>query len=324
MSTETSTDAPRTLPDAPRPLPDAPRPMPEDEPRLPPELEREIFVFALSPDDDDSARNLLLVARRVHEWLEPLLHRTVWSRNSKKLRRIALNKPPSFLQTAVRRVILTGYHQGLSPLLLQCTGITSIAFTSDRLYIAELSPLFSLCRLQRMAMTITPYFPADAYPALHELATTPTFASLTHFDIIENIDGDPRLLPFLTALPALTHLSVNDDLPEDTARALLGGCTQLKVLVRLSGMYRQLRALEKDLPVRDDPRLVLCVFVNWWDAVLDEETFWDEAEEFVRQKTAGDIPGNQFYFRKGDESSGEDTPDDNETDVEDEEEETGA
>ncbi|KAF7304549.1 hypothetical protein HMN09_00857600 [Mycena chlorophos] len=47
-----------------------------EEPRLPPELERVIFEFA-AWGDRRATLKLLLVARRVHVWLEPLVHRVL-------------------------------------------------------------------------------------------------------------------------------------------------------------------------------------------------------------------------------------------------------
>ncbi|KAF7293129.1 hypothetical protein MKEN_01470400 [Mycena kentingensis (nom. inval.)] len=154
-------------------------------------------------------------------------------------------------------------------------------------FLEELRAVFARVRPERLAIDITPFYPADTYQTMEALATSPTFASLTHFDVIERIDGDPRLLGFLVALPALTHLSYNHDLDEDPTRALLNDCKNLVVLVRLAELYRNLCLLEWRLPVTDDPRLVVCAFDHWWDA----------AEDFVKKKRAGEIPWYQFYLR---------------------------
>ncbi|KAF7292266.1 hypothetical protein MKEN_01478400 [Mycena kentingensis (nom. inval.)] len=272
------------------------------EPRLPPELEREIFTLALM-EAHGLARNLFLVAHRVHEWLEPILYRTVFSNESTKLRRIAASP---ILQNALRRVIFFDYSSPSPQLLTTRT-------TSSRSCAPSL-----LVYAQNGSLSISPpFYPADTYPTMDALADSPTFASLSHFDVIERIDGDPRLLGFLIALPALTHVSYNHDLDEEPTRALLNDCKNLVVLVRLAELYHELRGLEQRLPVTDDPRLVVCAFDHWWDAVLDGETYWDEAEDFVRKKRAGEIPHNQFYLRDPGEEEEEESD-------EEEDEESGS
>ncbi|KAJ7048236.1 hypothetical protein C8F01DRAFT_1193550 [Mycena amicta] len=73
----------------------------DDEPRLPPELEREIFqTTALL----HSAPPLLRVARRVLIWVEPLLYRVLIIGGSIGIAQLnaASSKPPAFLARAVR------------------------------------------------------------------------------------------------------------------------------------------------------------------------------------------------------------------------------
>ncbi|TFK65225.1 hypothetical protein BDN72DRAFT_845810 [Pluteus cervinus] len=50
--------------------------MPESSPRLPPELEHTIFVLAVE-DDVQEAKNLLLIAKRVFDWLIPHVFKVV-------------------------------------------------------------------------------------------------------------------------------------------------------------------------------------------------------------------------------------------------------
>ncbi|KAF9050422.1 hypothetical protein BJ165DRAFT_1458125 [Panaeolus papilionaceus] len=45
-----------------------------DEPRLPPELEQVIFEMAFNPDNLASNTNMTLVARRVREWVRPMIY----------------------------------------------------------------------------------------------------------------------------------------------------------------------------------------------------------------------------------------------------------
>ncbi|KAF9526885.1 hypothetical protein CPB83DRAFT_857151 [Crepidotus variabilis] len=49
-----------------------------DNPRFPPELEREIFELLAWNNVDTEARNLLVVAKRVHKWIEPLIYRVIF------------------------------------------------------------------------------------------------------------------------------------------------------------------------------------------------------------------------------------------------------
>ncbi|KAK7033744.1 hypothetical protein R3P38DRAFT_2914725 [Favolaschia claudopus] len=86
------------------------------EPVLPPELEREIFETAAHLDRSDIP-TLLLVYRRVHEWIEHLLYRSITIVAHDEYRLLAVQARPAaaaFLQQNLR-YLCVAYTIGSNP-----------------------------------------------------------------------------------------------------------------------------------------------------------------------------------------------------------------
>ncbi|KAJ7059564.1 hypothetical protein C8F01DRAFT_1144979 [Mycena amicta] len=286
-----------------------------NEPRFPPELECDIFEFTARVHPE-TIPSLLLVAQRVHIWIEPFLYRTVRVEMYDQLLRITQTKPAaaSFLASAVRHALLNEYHPRMVDILQLCTGITHLAITSDARYASELRPLLPVLRLHCLAVQLVILFPRRLFPTMD--AAQETFSTLTHLDIFDPVEDNHlchhssvatvsgiarRTLAFLTSLPALTHLSYNLELSAGTL---------LRVLVRLTKEAESARNLARHLLFKDDVRLVVCLFTEWYDAVLDGRNYWDVAEEFVTRKGAGEIPADVFFARdeRKPEEDSEDVP----------------
>ncbi|KAJ7059499.1 hypothetical protein C8F01DRAFT_1370420 [Mycena amicta] len=189
--------------------------MSKNDPHFPPELEREIFETAAEMHWKD-VPDLRLVARRVHEWLEPFLYRNIYLGDSKEsdilMQEAFLNlvaaKSPEFLARAVRRVTMQFDAIPLESELLKiyyglrlCTGITGLAFGgNDDAFIGKMVPLLAHMRLQRLP------------------------------------EEDSELIQLLVTLPALTHLSLNSAAPHwPFVKDLLDRCRRLEILVFLVG-----------------------------------------------------------------------------------------
>ncbi|KAJ7366053.1 hypothetical protein DFH08DRAFT_162878 [Mycena albidolilacea] len=111
-------------------------------PMLPPELERTIFEFSAS-SDLRCILTLLLVAKRVRTWMEPLLyrrlsvsHKDFLGHDDCDLIRMSSNeclnvldsKPASFLRDHVRHLALTSVpHDTVARALSSFAGITTLA-----------------------------------------------------------------------------------------------------------------------------------------------------------------------------------------------------
>ncbi|KAJ7059568.1 hypothetical protein C8F01DRAFT_216442 [Mycena amicta] len=280
-------------------------------PRLPPELECKVFELTARMHPA-TIHSLLLVAHRVHIWIEPFLYRTLRVRMYDQLLRFTQTKPgaASFLASAVRHVTLVSYRPGMAAILQLCTGITHLAVTSDPEYAFELRPLLPVLRISHLAVELAALYPPGLYPSID--ATQPTFSSLTHLDFFDGVDDadHERIISFLTSLPALTHLSYNRDLSAQTLVTLLDKCQKLRLLMRLTSFAKAARDFARDLPFKQDVRLVVCMFKEWDDAVLDVRSYWDIAEEFVARKRTGEVPANVFFARNENEKDLEDLQED--------------
>jgi hypothetical protein len=128
----------------------------------------------------------------------------------------------------------------------------------------------------------------------------PAFASLTHIDIFDQILPDEtKLCSSLPALPALTHLCLNNEVPPPTIQLLLTTCPRLALLVVLwpkTFAWECLRwVMDEAAPVIRDVRLVVGMYTHYWadweNGAHGLPDFWTAAEGFVAQKRSGAIAG---------------------------------
>ncbi|KAJ6465761.1 hypothetical protein C8R45DRAFT_805596, partial [Mycena sanguinolenta] len=191
-------------------------------PRLPPELECCIFeIAALSCPL--SIPSLVLIARRVKDWVEPLLYRVILVPGTvtpgrlrmaeevhrfpsvpyKILARTIARKPPSFFQS-VTHVFVDGFraHGELNLILAACTHIVNLAYFG----IPSPSDRKSLDRLQclrRLTIMAEPLFSPHGLDF-----TAALFHNITHLELLDDCHGLPDGIgPRLALAPALTHIS---------------------------------------------------------------------------------------------------------------------
>ncbi|KAJ7061743.1 hypothetical protein C8F01DRAFT_1252521 [Mycena amicta] len=277
--------------------------MTAEEPRLPPELEHEIFATAALLHKK-SIPKLLLVAHRVHVWyavphcfvmpialtmlrIEPYLYRSldlsVLAQNQALLD-VSSAKPASFLASAVRHVIFKideDFEAHTSALRL-CTGITHFAVSGANDTNDGLLAILSLMRIERFAGSIVNLF--DQPPERPIDGRHPAFRLLTHLEFFDHDD----LEMFIVSLPSLTHLATESVLSGEQVRRLFKGCSNLRVMVLL--------VLLGGVPPVDDPRIVMCHYTEWSEAAAPapQRTFWDVAEAFLEKKRRGEVQGAQY------------------------------
>ncbi|KAJ7059481.1 hypothetical protein C8F01DRAFT_1295424 [Mycena amicta] len=274
-----------------------------DVPHFPRELEREILEIAAETWWPEVPK-LLLVAHRVHLWLEPFLYRSIRlgfplqpgreTDVQEAFLSMASSKPPSFLARAVRRVIVdfkcdhgsddngNGAGNGNCPpeLLLQltealrhCTGITWFAMNRcNDMVPAKIFDILDLVHLHRLSG-----FLGDIMPSPTPMdARRPMFQSLTHLSAFDpTMSTDPRFLLFLMTLPALTHLALNRHVQPSAWSTLLrhDGCMHLQLLVfplmragsSLSQGHEQWANTIGSLT--HDPRVVIAAYDLWTDYI---------------------------------------------------------
>ncbi|KAJ7645227.1 hypothetical protein DFH06DRAFT_1136689 [Mycena polygramma] len=273
--------------------------------RLTMELER--LVFELAAKDRPSILALILVARRVREWVEPFLYAVLTLEDNNKRTRAILkavkSKPAPFLAASVRNVLVEAQLESLKleptelqELLEACPGITNLALYG---VVAgpQLLPALAGMHLQRFGADFGDLFGSDAAVDL----THPLFSTVTHLDVFDYIDfeGDDEghgteWLRNLPVLPALTHLRLNSPPTEETLRDTLKGCSQLRILVVTFddtdecsfGAYSQ--AVRESFQITD-PRVVLTDLdsysADWEKGARGVADIWSWAEKRVHKSS---------------------------------------
>ncbi|TFK74248.1 hypothetical protein BDN72DRAFT_833579 [Pluteus cervinus] len=229
-------------------------------PRLPPELEREIFELA-ARIDRAVCRSLLVVSKRVYLWIEPLLYETIIQ--DKRSGKEATFPLPEGKSRYVRNLLLGGTVDWSSTdeILRDCPNITNLAVwcrtTPDCLDIIKNLPLK---RLSANFHALTPPPPPPLITHLIgpqvglglgfgfggaptfsvETYTTPYpfshFQTLTHLELT-NFCGEWELCSELSMVPGLTHLAFNYQVPLDVLNGALDECRVLEVLVSTTFHY---------------------------------------------------------------------------------------
>ncbi|KAJ7064200.1 hypothetical protein C8F01DRAFT_1130545, partial [Mycena amicta] len=192
-----------------------------DCPRFPPELEREIFEIAALTNRKGIV-SLLCVARRVFEWIEPILYKSVQIDLyvSPQLQRLLLaveTKPPAFFAAAVRHMIIHTPQSinKFDTLISLCTETTHLAIGGNgrdrRVYRQDIPNMLSrMPSIQRLVACLGDIFPASEYPTPESFPLR-CFARLTHLEILDVLSDSAdtlRIVSFVCTQPSLTHLAV--------------------------------------------------------------------------------------------------------------------
>ncbi|KAJ6505114.1 hypothetical protein C8R45DRAFT_894504 [Mycena sanguinolenta] len=268
----------------------------ESDPRLPLELERRIFEIAALACPT-RIPTVMLVARRVKFWVEPLLYRAVflnYSTTHQLLRDLnlpaftadALERRPSnsfryvghlFIDDAVKRPTLKSW-------LLACTGVTNLSAWFN--CASDILPsITSLTNIQ--------YLTIDVRALCSTTVPFPLFLTITHLELFDFTraaeDSVDRVWGNISLIPRLTHLALNPNLQHFLPHAALCGHTQLQCIVFLSPR----RSLDGS-PLCDDSRFV-CIdedmdyYEDWLNGAVFGEDYWALADTFLAARRAGTV-----------------------------------
>ncbi|KAJ6462452.1 hypothetical protein C8R45DRAFT_526020 [Mycena sanguinolenta] len=281
------------------------------DPFLPPELEREIFEMAaeLHPD---TISNMLLVAARVLEWIEPLRYRTFTLAHPpsschrfRVLQQAIESKPAKFIRDNVWHLFVHSNfpEDTLETFIPLCTGVRSLVIFGPH---NRMRSQLETARLQRLAAPIgfLGYRVGEPQSFVPNL-TLPMFASLTHLDVFGH-PFDTGTGSNLALLPALTHLA-SLELSYDVAVAILGICYKLQVIINMdpeeTTEWPHLSATVNAW----EPRFVGMSlttekYASDWEAGLRGGfDFWARADAFVAMRRQGKIePKSRYWIEDGD------------------------
>ncbi|KAJ7707208.1 hypothetical protein B0H14DRAFT_3643677 [Mycena olivaceomarginata] len=275
--------------------------MSDPERRLPAELERKIFELAAHARSK-SIPTLLLVARRVKTWLEPILY-SVFVFSDPIDGHVCFD-PVQFsfliqsqeISEHVRHLFVShelGPHLDL--VLASCSAVQNLALGSS-LWPDHL-PFLSTMPLRRLSTAI-----ANAFPAIAVDFTHPLFSNLTHLELMDRLEDAPwEEWKGLALIPNLTHLAFLMQKSLAVFQGALDACPALQVLVYLyfKGIVYEEIHLQ---PLAQDTRFI-CMpappFASDWQiGARDGDDFWVRAERFIAQRVSGQVDRGTFVLQE--------------------------
>jgi hypothetical protein len=230
--------------------------------------------------------------------IEPLLYRVVhlgiYDSMPHTLLTATKTKPPGFFHGAVRQMYLDSSidwsQEDAEEVLSLCSGVFHLEIVG-KFANPRILPSLAQMRLRRLSARLEDLFGESSSVDL----THPLFASITHLDVYDSI-GETWILTHIAALPALTHLCLNEKVPWDIIRAVLRDSPRLELLANFWEYPGDIgRERAQDPPVRD-VRFVMGMYANHWhdydEGVKRLYNFWSVPDGFVARKRSGAIPGN--------------------------------
>ncbi|KAJ7168904.1 hypothetical protein C8R46DRAFT_1218286 [Mycena filopes] len=283
--------------------------------RLPTDLEREIFTTAASVLHARYIPNIMLVARRVHIWVAPILYRSFvvchqpendslsLRRAPEDFRRMFSLSPTAAAEHVRNLCIATWVHPAeLETFLEACPSTESLAIFGLYLVVPGLLPAMAQMPLRRLTTELLSLF--GVVPGLDEPQLDfkhPIFSRLTHLSILDTADdnADSAMWTGLATLPCLTHLSFAHWHLPPIFDAVLASCHSLEVFV-LKCPATTIAHTEGLGYFAHDPRAVVVVVPKLqedWEAGADGgRDYWAVAERFIERRRKGEIEASEFII----------------------------
>ncbi|KAJ6564386.1 hypothetical protein B0H19DRAFT_1374738 [Mycena capillaripes] len=283
---------------------------------LPEDLKREIFeIYAHSRPV--FIPTLMLVARRVKIWVEPLLYRTIVLGTCENrlddqpiprwetLVSILESKPASFFRTATRNLFwFANEHE--KRLVMQCRGIENLWMGGLRTDVAQMFPLVEDLPLQRLYCNLAYLFGSERQiDFTHRL-----FSRIKHLELFDPCFKRfaPTIWCNLALIPHLTHLAVHRSTTITVWLTLLRACHSLRIFVVLV-LYHARASIDghqDKAQLVNDPRFVTLYCAestqDWQMGARTGLDYWSRAEDLVAKRRSGEINSLQYWIEI-DESS---------------------
>ncbi|KAJ7868503.1 hypothetical protein B0H13DRAFT_2558641 [Mycena leptocephala] len=238
--------------------------------------------------------NLMLIAWRIKEWVEPLLYRVVLVGSLKPhiisgfpvftvdiLLRVIESKPPGFLQNAVRHLFFDGEageqseQSEVEAILAACNRVKNLYDNFQ--FIVN---VHAIQPLRRLALPLETF--------LERCRRDPSTACLLFSE-------DEDVCTRLALIPHLTHISFYSAPFENTVfYAALHADTRLHCFVFFESKTVHLEYIDEAGPLLGDDRLV-CMEqeedfrANWLHGAHTGYDYWTLAEAFIAAKRAGKV-----------------------------------
>ncbi|KAF9530911.1 hypothetical protein CPB83DRAFT_904898 [Crepidotus variabilis] len=288
-------------------------------PRLPTELEREIFEQAAS-HSEGTAFSLLTVSKRVHEWIEPTLYRVIVQRSvdlssdstksspffTRLFEGYRAQSPSSLRQVSFVKAVVVNLNEEVTDLICTildaCPNVIDLAlWTSyDELVWDKLLGI-SDKPLQKLSM----HAGVDKVPPIFSPSSrlNSTLTHLDFFDVNVNYTLSTDTWPtwwwkdFINSLPRLTYFAIDGNDLEDIIKLVLDESPSLELLVLVSIYHAELEGIKAlddsdliPLPLfTQDPRFVYVpapeeVLDVWVSGARGGRDVWTMGQDLQKQK----------------------------------------
>ncbi|KAF7362585.1 hypothetical protein MVEN_00607200 [Mycena venus] len=285
------------------------------EPKLPPEMERVIFeIAALSRPV--TIPKLMLVARRVCSWVEPLLYRVICVSDSQPidgfphftmdiLEKALEAKQASFFQDAVRHVFVgftdfcpPFFFRQIESFMTACAGITTLCIADRYLPSFHMLNHLNVMPLQHLMVNLDAIFDGGLYfssPAFHDVTHlyilgSLVVASLNIWGTYETTNTSAKDWEMgLTSIPHLTHFAFNRPRFRNIVYPALHECPRLQCCILLCTLGHGVDGT-KWLPESRDIRFVVDDLpdaqADWLSGVVGGQDMWARAEAVISARRA--------------------------------------
>ncbi|KAF9038047.1 hypothetical protein BJ165DRAFT_1531940 [Panaeolus papilionaceus] len=272
------------------------------EPLLPPELERKIFEMAFDPKDPCTAKIMLFVAKRILEWIRPLMYSVFDQGCIKPFPDFALSTTPNAEEIGkyARSMLLGHVHkcpEDICEFLQYSPNVRNLAVWYNQ-PLRRIIP--ALKRLQNLQI-----LSGDFDHISREELLQPPFINLTHMEMLEPC----RDFPFdvLRSFNHLTHLSIYCFVPHNYDSPVLAdaidSCSQLVVCCLYSSSGLPMNPEICGL-VQDRDRIVILDSSmsntdDWISGAYGFLDCWQYAEHVVIARKnnyfKAEVPYNQWF-----------------------------
>ncbi|KAJ7055773.1 hypothetical protein C8F01DRAFT_1373295 [Mycena amicta] len=293
-------------------------------PVLPPELECYIFRLAAT-SHLRSASVLMRVAKRVKEWVQPLLYQTLvlpsgGSASIPSFRFEAMLgwTSPELLRITVKNAMLCGSEDEVLLFLSKLPVVQNLFIICNNLREANGNqPPVEFLRLPLRRLYCQPTNVIHICKPSVDPLDYECFLHLTHLHFLlwpeelgtntaswDDPTGGWTSWAFLARLPCLTHFALpsrpsdSDLLPPNVAAFILSACRCLSALVVFSYAFRESNGIAS--LAESDARFVTMLDLtvttpgrarrdDWWNGALCGDDYWARADAHIAKRRSGEI-----------------------------------
>ncbi|KAH8818642.1 hypothetical protein DL96DRAFT_1621633 [Flagelloscypha sp. PMI_526] len=257
-------------------------------PRLPPELERPIFNFA-ARFSSETLSALLLVSRRVYEWLYPLRYLALefGAGTSPKFTSLLTQKGSTFLATHVSSILIgnmpaNGHREIAHGILARCLSVVDVALSNHEIR----QPFPNLTAFPRLFMLSLDHPSSTAFNRFLREHEDVRFPMLTHLDA--NLDVFPAPETMELQFPSLSHFMISGSRKVALNISTILGLPHIRLVVIKDIDHGRISFPDDVRLVRitlDVSRILGQVKRDWKARRTCEMDLWGQAEEILRSRT---------------------------------------